>query len=193
MTFGGFLIRLGTILSRILLAIGTLLLLTSLVIFVKTGSWTPFSLGGTLAFYGMSVPNSGLSGLVMVYSLLGSVWLFCYFMLGGFALALISAKAAPQSTVSYLQAIILLPITAVHLTIGGFFLVIRGLIKYTLFTVVTALVVTCLWWGTDFALHANKLSAGESCNLRQQVFGDVTFNFLFKCADASRISQGGKE
>jgi hypothetical protein len=182
------LVRVGVIFSRLFLAGALFLLIWAIVAFMRSGSWHPVNLAEALSYYKLRVPDFGLPGLSAVYGIVGSSWLFASLLVLGLMIALASAKAAPGSTTNYFRSILLLPVTIVLVTIGSFFHVVKSVAKYTFVAITSLVILICIWWGANYLLFAHKFSDSASCALRQTAFGDVNFDFIYDCVDASGVA-----
>jgi hypothetical protein len=176
--------RLAVVLSRFLVACSVILLFFAAYGFLKTGALHPITLAETLAFYKVTVPDFGLPGLAQVYAFMGSISLFLYFLIIGLMIALASAKADPSPTKQVFRSIILFPVDATYFTLASFFLLVRSVIKYTFVTVLIVVAIAAAWWGYDYQKYAHRFAESPRCDLRQTAFGDITFNFVYRCFDA---------
>lgn len=171
--------------GRSMMAVGFGFFLFDLIAFRVGKVWSPLPLGGVLAALHLVPPQPPWLWLQAVYAYVGSSSVAAVIGLSGLAIYTAFGKPPTLTWRAFITSIALFPYRIATSIFTDTLKTVRYIVSSILIFVfaVTALVGT--WFGVEYALRSHLFSRSQSCDLRNEIFSAVQFDFFYQCIDAS--------
>ncbi|QND70749.1 hypothetical protein [Tardiphaga robiniae] len=174
--------------GKVFLAVGLGFFVLDLLAWRLTALWSPLKVAALLTHLHISIPPPPWAWLQAVYNVIGASPSAAIAALIGFALYVIFGKDRNQIWGAFLISILIFPITVLKFIFTDTLRAIKFVVSALLIFIFSVAALATAWYGLEYYNLANKFSSSKSCALRQQVFGSVPFDFLYRCIDASGTS-----
>ena len=172
-------------LGKVLLTVGLGFFVFDLLAWRLTGTFSPLRVAAFLSHLHVSVPPPPWVWLQAVYGFVGIASVAAAFALSGLALYILFGKSPSQTSSDFFISIVGFPLSVLRTIYTDTFRAIRFVVSAVLIFIFSTLALATTWYGLEYYNDSHKFASSENCELRQQVFGSVSLDFLYRCIDAS--------